>query len=154
MYNAVNTVAPSFLIGSSSFLQVTRTTVKSWISSKFSQIQTILHSKLPLSVWIFFFTYLRSIQNILITCWLSGERSLPFGLLVQKLLKPMTWKLVDADNSLVWWRYQKVKVLSWPWPQGIYIWKLKLTFLRNWWAILNQILYVSFQEHGNEILLK
>ena len=37
-YNAVNTVAPSFLIGSSSFLQVTRTTVKSWISSKFGLI--------------------------------------------------------------------------------------------------------------------
>ena len=27
IYNAVNTLAPSFLIGSSSFLQVTRTTV-------------------------------------------------------------------------------------------------------------------------------
>ena len=35
IYNAVNTLAPSFLIGSSSFLQVTRTIVKSWISSKF-----------------------------------------------------------------------------------------------------------------------
>ena len=35
IYNAVNTLAPSFLIGSSSFLQVTRTTVKFWISSKF-----------------------------------------------------------------------------------------------------------------------
>ena len=39
MYNAVNTLAPSFLIGSSSFLQVTRPTVKSLISSKFGQIQ-------------------------------------------------------------------------------------------------------------------
>ena len=29
MYNVVNTLAPSFLIGSSSFLQVTRTTIKS-----------------------------------------------------------------------------------------------------------------------------
>ena len=29
-------------------------------------------------------TYLRTIQNILMTCWLSGERSLPFGLLVVK----------------------------------------------------------------------
>ena len=35
IYNVVNTLAPSFLIGSISFLQVTRTTVKSWISSKF-----------------------------------------------------------------------------------------------------------------------
>ena len=38
MYNVVNTLAPSFLIGSSSFLQVTRTTIKSWMSSKFRQI--------------------------------------------------------------------------------------------------------------------
>ena len=34
IYNAVNILASSFLIGSSSYLQVTRTTVKSWISSK------------------------------------------------------------------------------------------------------------------------
>ena len=39
MYNDVNTLAHSFLIRSSSFLQVTRTTVKSWVSSKFGQIQ-------------------------------------------------------------------------------------------------------------------
>ena len=38
MYNVVNTLAPSFLIGSFSFLQVTRTTIKSWMSSKFGQI--------------------------------------------------------------------------------------------------------------------
>ena len=30
--NAVTTLAPSFLIGSSSFLQVTRTTIKAWMS--------------------------------------------------------------------------------------------------------------------------
>ena len=30
MYNVVNTLAPSFLIGSSSFLQVRRTTIKIW----------------------------------------------------------------------------------------------------------------------------
>ena len=38
MYNVVNTLAPLFLIGSSSFLQVTRTTIKSRPSSKFRQI--------------------------------------------------------------------------------------------------------------------
>ena len=37
MYNVVNTLAPLFLIGSS-FLQVKRTTIKSWTSSKFDQI--------------------------------------------------------------------------------------------------------------------
>ena len=39
MYNTVNTLAPSFLIGSSSCLQVMRTTIKSWTSSKFDQIR-------------------------------------------------------------------------------------------------------------------
>ena len=39
MYNVVNTLAPSFLNGSSSFLQVTRPTIKSWTSSKFDQIR-------------------------------------------------------------------------------------------------------------------
>ena len=38
MYNVVNTLPPLFLIGSSSFLQVRRTTIKSWKSSKFDQI--------------------------------------------------------------------------------------------------------------------
>ena len=38
MYNVVNTLAPLFLIGSASFLQVRRTTIKSWTSSKFDQI--------------------------------------------------------------------------------------------------------------------
>ena len=34
----MNTLAPSFLIGSSSFLQVTRTCMKAWLSSNFGQI--------------------------------------------------------------------------------------------------------------------
>ena len=32
LYNVVNSLAPSFLIRSSSFLQVMRTTIKSWTS--------------------------------------------------------------------------------------------------------------------------
>ena len=38
MYNVVNTLAPLFFIGSSLFLQVRRTTIKSWTGSKFDQI--------------------------------------------------------------------------------------------------------------------
>ena len=38
MYNVVNTLAPLFLIGSSSFLLERRTTIKSRPSSKFDQI--------------------------------------------------------------------------------------------------------------------
>ena len=37
-YNVVYTLAPLFLIRSSSFLQVRRTTIKSWASSKLDQI--------------------------------------------------------------------------------------------------------------------
>ena len=36
--NLVSTLAPSFLIGSSSFLQVTRTTVKAWMSLNLGRI--------------------------------------------------------------------------------------------------------------------
>ena len=39
MYNFVNTLAHSFLIGFSTFLQVTGTTIKSRMSSKFGQIR-------------------------------------------------------------------------------------------------------------------
>ena len=39
MYNVVNTLAPSFLIESSSFLQVTKTTIKSGLSSKLSRTE-------------------------------------------------------------------------------------------------------------------
>ena len=38
MYNVVTTLAPSFLIGSSSHLQVMRTSIRSRTSSKFGQI--------------------------------------------------------------------------------------------------------------------
>ena len=38
MYNVVSTLEPSFLIGSSSFLQVSRTAIKSLVGSKLSKI--------------------------------------------------------------------------------------------------------------------
>ena len=38
MYNVVNTIAPLFLIGSSSYWQVTRTFITSRTSSKFGKI--------------------------------------------------------------------------------------------------------------------
>ena len=39
MYNVVNTLAPAFSIGSSSFFQITRTTLKSGQSSNLRQIR-------------------------------------------------------------------------------------------------------------------
>ena len=38
MNNVVTTLAPSFLIGSSSFLQTIRTTIKAWMSLNFSKV--------------------------------------------------------------------------------------------------------------------
>ena len=40
--NLVNTLAPSFLIGSSSFLKVSRTCMKAWMSSNFGKFATEL----------------------------------------------------------------------------------------------------------------
>ena len=50
MYNVVNTLAPLFLIGSSSFLQVRRTTIKSRPSSKFDQIGPWASGKIPIDL--------------------------------------------------------------------------------------------------------
>ena len=40
MNSVVTTLVPSFLIGSSSFLQATRTPIKSWIGSKLGRIRS------------------------------------------------------------------------------------------------------------------
>ena len=50
----------------------------------------------------------------------------------------------------------KVKVISWPRPKVVYIQymqKFKPDFLWNYYAVLNQILYESFQVQGNENLM-
>ena len=58
----------------------------------------------------------------------------------------MTFKLVDADNLLSLLRYMSIEgqgpVLTL--AQVIYIWKIKLAFLRNHRVIFNQVLCVSF----------
>ena len=55
------------------------------------------------------------------------------------------WPETNWDNEDMW--VLKVKVISWPWPKVIYIWKLKLAFLRNDWAILNQILFCAWPKY-------
>ena len=44
------------------------------------------------------------------TCWLSGERSLPFGLLVNKFdgafSKVMVWSVI-CQLLVMWWRLQE-----------------------------------------------
>ena len=55
------------------------------------------------------------------------------------------WPETNWDNEDMW--VLKVKVISWPWPKVIYIWKLKLAFLCNDWAILNQILFCAWPKY-------
>ena len=38
MFNVVSSLAPSFLIGSSSFLQITRSAIKSWVGLNLDKI--------------------------------------------------------------------------------------------------------------------
>ena len=48
----MNTLAPSFLIGSSSFLQVSRTCMKAWISSNFGKFATELRPLIDVRIKI------------------------------------------------------------------------------------------------------
>ena len=62
MYNVVNTLAPTFFIESSSFLQETKTTIKSLMSLKFGQIQPWTAELAAIDRVTKSFTYLRTIQ--------------------------------------------------------------------------------------------
>ena len=62
----MNTLAPAFLIRSSSFLQVTRTYMKAWMSSNFNQTPL---SYLPLRVW-------KIVVNTLAPTFLIGSSSI------------------------------------------------------------------------------
>ena len=53
------------------------------MSSKFEQIRSWTAELAALEPLEKYFTYLRTMQDFSMTCRLSGERSLPFGLLVQ-----------------------------------------------------------------------
>ena len=70
-------------------------------------------------------------------------------------LWPESWNMEKTnwvhEGTCMW--VCNVKVISWPWPKVIYIWKLKFAFLRNHWAIFNQMLFVSFWKHWNENLV-
>ena len=51
MFNVINTLAPSFFIGSFSFLQVTRTVMISQMSSNFGQIGLRTAELTALNIW-------------------------------------------------------------------------------------------------------
>ena len=106
----MNTLAPSFLSGSSSFLQVTRTCMKAWVSSNFGKLAielrplvdvrikfllNILKTNRPIKTKLCIHTiidkiYVGNVNHCLLLTrelfknagFFPGERSLPFGLLV------------------------------------------------------------------------
>ena len=59
----MNTLAPSFLIGSSSFLQVSRTCMKAWMSSNFSKFATELRPLIDIRIE-FLFNILKTYRPI------------------------------------------------------------------------------------------
>ena len=61
----MNILVPIFLTGCSSFLQITRTTIKSRMSLKFGQIQPWTVALAALERLKIYLTYLRTIKNIL-----------------------------------------------------------------------------------------
>ena len=71
----MNTLAPSLLIGSSSFLQVSRTCMKAWMSSNFDKVATELLPLIDVRIEFLFniFKTNRPIKTIVNT--LSSTRS-------------------------------------------------------------------------------
>ena len=59
----MNTLAPSFLIGSSSFLQVSRTCMKAWMSSNFGKFATELLPLIDVRIE-FLFNILKRIDRL------------------------------------------------------------------------------------------
>ena len=59
----MNTLAPSFLIGSSSFLQVSRTCMKAWMTSNFGKFATELPSLIDVRIK-FLFNILKTYRPI------------------------------------------------------------------------------------------
>ena len=114
----MNTIAPAFLIGSSSFLQVTRTYMKAWTSSNFNLIppptpelsalarlkNCCEHSSAYSFDWIFF------IFQVMRTTIKSGQRS-NFGQIrsrdaeLQPLINVRNWFLL---NILRWTEFNQI----------------------------------------------
>ena len=63
----MNTLAPSFLNQSSSFLQVTRTCMKAWMSSNFGQIPTPTQELLLKSITTPYLSYINLMMTMVDT---------------------------------------------------------------------------------------
>ena len=77
MDNAVTTLAPTFLIGSSSFFQVIRTIIKAWMSLKFCRIQQGTYElaaleRLEKSLWTYNEKMVLPLSGWVVTWFLLG----------------------------------------------------------------------------------
>ena len=83
------------------------------MSSKFDQIRSWTAELAALEPLEKSFTYLRTIQDVSMTCWLSGERLLPFGLLVW-LSRAKNYNILEfAIFHLIRYEYQNA-LISFP----------------------------------------
>ena len=62
-------------------------------------------------------------------------------------------KIADFSETIAASDLKVGKCIHLPWPKVVYIQKIKLDFLRNHCADLNQTLYESFQVQGSENLM-
>ena len=121
----MNTLAPAFFIRSSSFLQVTRTYIKAWMSSNFNQIP-------PPTPELSALVRLKNVVNTLAPTFLIGFSSFFSG---------------NEDNQQVWTEFEF-------WPDRTKRCRVtaldkcqKLVFaknLENGWTEFNQILYTRY----------
>ena len=74
----MSTLEPLFFIGSFSFLQVTRTTIKAWMSSNFGGIPPLTSELAALDQ--FKKSFIREYSNYLMTCCQVSDRC-PLGYL-------------------------------------------------------------------------
>ena len=93
-------------------------------------------------------TYSRPRSNLVTSAFLCEKKWTVWNLF---LTATVSSKLVDAVNLMGKWCYRSIwKSRSWPWANVTQISKFKFVFLRNDWAIWNQISYESSWEKGNE----
>ena len=92
------------------------------MSSKFDQIRpwSVELAALESLKKSFTYMYLRTIQNIFMTCWLVGERSLPFGLLVSFLLQLVN-KISQEPLQLGSWNLYYWLCLKCRWPDQLLV---------------------------------
>ena len=118
----MNTLAPSFLIGSSSFLQVSRTCMKAWMSSNFGKFATELRPLIDVRIWFLLNILKTNKQNKTKFCIRIIIDKINVGIVNRCFLQICNRvKTLDTCQNLVFAPY-----------------------LKNEWTEFNQILYTHY----------